>query len=467
MPGLRARGAGQRIIWAMARFKHKLAAPAAPPLNPGAWPLLDIEAVDHEARGVGHIDGKVVFVDGALTGERVRARVYKRRPSYDQGDLALLERSASSRVIPACPHFGVCGGCNMQHADPAAQIAYKQRILEDNLARIGRVRPGAMLPTIQGPAWGYRYRARLSVRLVQKKGGVLVGFHERNSSFIADMSSCRILPAHVSDLIEPLKELISGLSLADRLPQVEVAVGDATTVLVFRILQGLDSADEARLRAFADTHAVQVWLQTKGPDTACRFHPAAAPGLAYTLPEFGIHVPFGPSEFTQVNPFVNRALVSRAMRLLAPRPGERIADLFCGLGNFSLPMAVLGAEVLGVEGSAPLVRRATENAAYNGLSERVRFVAADLFDTTPETLAALGRFDAMLIDPPRDGAVDVVKSLGTQGPRRIVYVSCSPATLARDAQILVHQHGYRLDAAGVANMFPHTAHVESIALFTR
>jgi 23S rRNA (uracil1939-C5)-methyltransferase len=281
------------------------------------------------------------------------------------------------------------------------------------------------------------------------------------------MSSCRILPAHVSRLIEPLKELIAGLSLADRLPQVEVAVGDAATVLVFRILQALTEADEVRLRAFGDLHAVQIWLQTKGPDTASRFHPRLAPGLAYALPEFGVRVPFGPSEFTQVNPYINRALVTRAMRLLAPRPGERIADLFCGIGNFSLPMAALGAEVLGVEGSAALVRRATENAAHNGLSERLSFKVADLFEATPESLAALGHFDGMLIDPPRDGAVEVVKSLGPHGPRRIVYVSCSPGTLARDAQVLVGQHGYRLDCAGVANMFPHTAHVESIALFTR
>ena len=451
----------------MARPQRKAPAPAAGPPDPHSLPLLEIEALDHEARGVGHVDGKVVFVDGALTGERVRARIYKRRPSYDQGEMAALDRAGASRVVPVCPHFGVCGGCSMQHADPSAQVAYKQRILEDNLARIGRVRPDVMLPTIQGPAWGYRHRARLSVRLVPKKGGILVGFHERNSSFIAAMSSCGILPAHVSRLIEPLKELIAGLSLADRLPQVEVAIGDAATVLVFRILQAPTEADEARLRAFGDLHAVQIWLQTKGPDTACRFHPPLATGLAYTLPEFGVRVPFGPSEFTQVNPFVNRALVARAMRLLAPRPGERIADLFCGLGNFSLPIAVLGAEVLGVEGSPALVRRAAENAAANGVSALARFAVADLFEATPEGLAAFGHFDGMLIDPPRDGAVAVVKSLGADGPRRIVYVSCSPATLARDAQILVHQHGYRLDCAGVANMFPHTAHVESIALFTR
>ncbi|MDE3010620.1 MAG: 23S rRNA (uracil(1939)-C(5))-methyltransferase RlmD [Pseudomonadota bacterium] len=430
-------------------------------------PLLAIESVDHEARGVAHIDGKVAFIDGALTGETVRARIYKHRPSYDQGETVEVVRAGASRVVPVCPHFGVCGGCNMQHADPAAQVAFKQRILEDNLQRIGRVRAEVMLPAIQGPAWGYRHRARLSVRLVQKKGGVLVGFHERNSSFVAQMSSCRILPAAVSLLIEPLRELVSGLSLSDRLPQIEVAVGELATVLVFRVLQALTPQDEQALRAFADRHGVQVWLQTKGPDTARRFHPLEAPELDYRLPEFGLRFPFGPSEFTQVNPHVNRVLVRRAMRLLAPRPGERVADLFCGLGNFSLPIAACGADVVGVEGSAILVRRAAENAALNGLAARCRFEVADLFQATPQTLAALGPLDAMLIDPPRDGAVEVVKAIGAAGPQRIVYVSCNPSTLARDAQILVHQHGYRLRSAGVANMFPHTAHVESIALFTR
>jgi 23S rRNA (uracil1939-C5)-methyltransferase len=442
-------------------------APAPADLDPNSLPLLTIDSLDHEARGVAHADGKVAFIEGALTGEQVRARIYKRRPSYDQGEMVALVRAGPTRVTPACPHFGVCGGCNMQHADPAAQVAYKQRILEDNLARIGRVRAEVMLPTIQGPAWGYRHRARLSVRLVQKKGGVLVGFHERNSSFVAQMSSCRILPAHVSSLIDPLRALVTGLSIADRLPQIEVAVGDRVTVLVFRILQPLTPADEDALRSFADRHNVQVWLQTKGPDTVQRFHPMGAPGLDYGLPEFGLVMPFGPAEFTQVNPHVNRVLVSRAMRLLAPLPGQRVADLFCGLGNFSLPIATLGAEVLGVEGSPTLVRRAAENAASNGLDGRARFEVADLFQCSPESLARLGRFDSMLIDPPRDGAVEVVKSIGVEGPQRIVYVSCNPATLARDAQILVHQQGYRLESAGVANMFPHTAHVESIALFTR
>jgi len=429
--------------------------------------IYSIESVDHEARGVSHHEGKVVFLDGALVGEKVKARIYKRRPSYDQGEANVILRKGSGRVTAGCPHFGVCGGCNMQHADPTAQVAYKQRILEDNLQRIGRVKPEIMMPAIQGPTWGYRHRARLSVRLVQKKGGVLVGFHERNSSFVADIHSCKILPSHVSDLISPLRDLVTVLSLADRLPQIEVAVGEEVTVLVFRILQDLTPQDEQYLRDFAEQHHVQVWLQTKGPDTVHLFHPVSAPELFYALPEFDIRMPFGPAEFTQVNPDVNRVLVSRAMRLLKPLPGERIADLFCGLGNFSLPIARMGAHVLGVEGSATLVRRAAENAAANGLSDRAQFEVADLFQIDSEGLKKLGYFDGMLIDPPRDGAMELVKAIGQQGPKRIVYVSCSPSTLARDAQVLVHQQGYRLVSAGVANMFPHTAHVESIALFTR
>jgi len=435
-------------------------------LNPDQT-VYTIESVDHEARGVSHHEGKVVFLDGGLVGEKVKARIYKRRPSFDQGEAITILRKGSGRVTAGCPHFGVCGGCNMQHADPTAQVAYKQRILEDNLKRIGRVYPEIMLPAIQGPAWGYRHRARLSVRLVEKKGGVLVGFHERNSSFVADISSCKILPAHVSALISPLRDLVTRLSIADRLPQIEVAVGEVVTVLVFRILQDLSPQDEILMRDFAELHAVQVWLQTKGPDTVHLFHPTEVPGLYYALPEFGIQMPFGPAEFTQVNPDVNRVLVSRAMRLLKPRAGERIADLCCGLGNFSLPIARLGAHVVGVEGSATLVRRAAENAEVNGLSARAKFQVADLFQIDGEGLAELGHFDGMLIDPPRDGAMELVRAIGPNGPRRIVYVSCSPSTLARDAQILVHEHGYRLKSAGVANMFPHTAHVESIALFTR
>jgi 23S rRNA (uracil1939-C5)-methyltransferase len=330
------------------------------------------------------------------------------------------------------------------------------------------VAPETMLPPIHGATWGYRTRARLSVRNVPKKGGILVGFHERRSSYVADMTSCEVLPQRISLLLPKLRELVAGLSIHSRLPQIELASGEAVDVLVLRVMEPLTANDEARVRAFANANRVQIWLQPKGPDSAYPFHPIDASELAYCLPEFDLVMPFRPTEFTQVNHGINRMLVRRAIGLLDPRPGERIADFFCGLGNFSLPIARRGARVVGLEGSQGLVDRARENAVRNGLGERTEFHVADLFQMTAEVYRAQGNFDKLLIDPPRDGAIELVKSLSeAAAPERIAYVSCSPATLARDAAVLVHQKGYRLVAAGVANMFPHTAHVESIALFER
>lgn len=430
-------------------------------------PLL-IESLDHEGRGVAHRDGKAIFVDGALTGELVEAQSYRKKPSYEQAQVTRILKASPYRVAPRCRWFGVCGGCTHQHLHEAAQVAAKQRVLEDCLAHIGKVRPGVMLSPIHGPTWGYRRKARLSVRNVPRKGSILVGFHERRSSYVADMLGCEVLPPHIGRLLPELRRLVAELSVRDRLPQIEVAVGEAVSVLVLRHLEPLSPADEVLLRDFADRHGVQIWLQPKGPDSAHPFHPLDAPPLAYRLPEFDLTLPFRPTDFTQVNQDVNRMLVRRAISLLDPRPGERIADFFCGLGNFTLPIARRGAEVLGVEGAFPLVQRALDNARLNGLAERCRFQYLDLFQITPPVLAALGRFDKWLIDPPRDGAIELVKAVPeTDAPRRIVYVSCNPATLARDAAVLVHTKGYRLEAAGVANMFPHTAHVESIALFER
>lgn len=426
-----------------------------------------VESLDHEARGIARQDGKTIFIDGALPGETVEYASFRKKPNYELAHLVKVLKPSNVRVEPRCPHFGVCGGCAMQHMEAAAQVAAKQRVLEDSLWHIGRVRPEQILPPIQGAPWGYRHRARFAVRKVEKKGGVLVGFHERRSSYIADMQSCAVLPPHVSALLLPLRELIGALSLADRLPQVEVSVGERCTALVFRILQPLTADDERLLREFADRHQVVIYLQPKGPDTVYRFHPLPGPRLSYTLPEFDLELDFKPTDFTQVNHAVNRLLVRRALRLLDPQPGERIADLFCGLGNFTLPIARSGANVVGIEGSPLLVERGRESALANGLGERVDFGVANLFECTEESLAALGRFDKMLIDPPREGAIEVVKALGGNGPRRIVYVSCNPATLARDAAVLVAVAGYRFVAAGAVNMFPHTAHVESIAVFER
>jgi 23S rRNA (uracil1939-C5)-methyltransferase len=442
-----------------------------------------IESLDNEGRGIARIEGKAVFVEGALPGERVVIEIVKRRPTYEIARVVTVHNANPSRTAPRCPHFGVCGGCSMQHAEASLQVAAKQRVLEEALERIGRVMPDRLLPPVHGPAWRYRHRARLSVRNVRKKGGVLVGFHERRSSFVADMLECHVLPRKISDLLPALRTLVESLSIRDRVPQIELAVGDRphstkdaagehTTVyaLVFRILEPLAGEDDAKLRAFADAHGVDVWLQTGGPATALPFHPPDS-RLGYALPEFDVFVPFAPTEFTQVNPEINRILVRRALVLLDPQPGERIADFFCGLGNFTLPIARRGAQVVGVEGSAAMVRRAEETATYNGLSERIRFTVANLFAATPESVGELLPLDKALIDPPREGAVELARSLprrdDERGLARIVYISCNPATLARDAGVLVHDRGYALEAAGVVNMFPHTAHVESIALFSR
>ena len=431
-------------------------------------PTAVIESLDHEGRGVTHVDGKVVFVEGALPGEKVDYSVYRSRPSYDLAQVSRVIKPAAQRVLPRCPHFGVCGGCSMQHLDSVAQAAAKQRVLEDALWHVGKVRAEVVYPAILGPFWGYRYRARIGVRVVPSKGGVLIGFHERRSSYIADMQRCEVLPPHVSAMLPALHDVIGRLSIAVRVPQIEIAVSDATTILVFRNLLPLSGQDDERLAAFADEHGVQVWLQPAGPSSAHPLHPANAPELAYTLPEFDLALAFLPTDFTQVNNDINRLLIRRAMQLLDPQPGERIADLFCGLGNFSLPIARRRARVIGIEGSDALVARAAANARRNGLEACSEFHAANLFEATEDSLAALGPLDKLLIDPPREGAIAVVKAIGPQqSPPRIVYVSCNPATLARDAAVLVREKGYTLRGAGIANMFPQTSHVESIALFER
>ncbi len=436
----------------------------APCINP----IVEIESLDYEGHGVARVNGKVVFVDGALTGERAEISVFRKHPKYDSANAISILKASAQRAIPRCPHFDRCGGCSLQHLEPSAQVAVKQRVLEENLARIGKVSAESLLPALHGPYWGYRYRARLSVRKVLKKGGVLVGFHEKRSSFIADMHSCEVLHPAAASLIQPLRALINQLSNSDRIPQIEIAVGELVLVLVFRLMEPWNDEDEILVRDFVDRHdGIQIWIQPKGPDTAYAFYPIDAPPLDYSLPEFALVMPFRPTEFTQVNMAINRALVSRTVRLLDPRPGERIADFFCGLGNFTLPLARSGATVVGIEGGKGLAERARQNAAVNDL-HNVEFRVDDLFQMTSEKFAALGQFDKLLIDPPRDGAMELVKSLPEHdGPRRIVYVSCNPATLARDAEMLCHVKGYRLVSAGVANMFPHTAHVESIAVFER
>ncbi|MBU3738912.1 MAG: 23S rRNA (uracil(1939)-C(5))-methyltransferase RlmD [Rhodoferax sp.] len=468
---------------------------AAAPSGPG----LLVESLDLEGQGVARReDGKVVFIDGALPFERVAVTVQRSKNNWEQGTVSEVFQASAQRVTPACPHFGLhagaCGGCKVQHLHPAAQVAVKQRALEDNLWHLGKVRPGLVLPPIHGPAWAYRHRARLSVRHVRKKGVVLVGFHERKSSYVADASTCAVLPQAVSALLLPLRSLIGSMDARETCPQIELACGDSVMALVLRHLEVLSAADLERLRHFAREHPmVQWWLQPKGPDSIGLLDPDG-PELAYALPEFGLRMPFRPTDFTQVNPQINQVLVSRALRLLDVQRHERVIDWFCGLGNFTLPLATRAREVLGVEGSAALVARSRQNYEVNKASGPVdtalcatEFVARNLFEMTPQALLADGFAEKWLIDPPREGAFALVKALvdliqGTgdeparqgQGaglqavaPQRIVYVSCNPATLARDAGLLVHQAGYRCTAAGVVNMFPHTAHVESIAVFER
>ena len=442
--------------------------------TPLAESTLEIESLDLEANGVARLEGKVVFVRDALPGERVRAAIVRRKPRFDVAQTLEVLRPSTARSVPRCRHFGVCGGCSMQHLEPASQLAIKQRALEDQLVHIGRVRPDTLLRPIAGPAWGYRFRARLSVRNAPKKGGVLVGFHERGSSYVADMRECHVLDARAAALLVPLRELLGGLAMRDRMPQIEVAASEDVLALVFRVLDPPTADDRAQLVEFAREHRFELWFQPKGPDS---IELAWAPGspdhapvsrLAYRLPEFSVTMPFRPTDFTQVNHRINEVLVSRAVRLLDPQPHERVADLFCGLGNFSLPLARRAREVVGIEGSAALTARAREAAQANGLAApRTAFSEANLFELQPADWQGLGPFDRVLIDPPREGALEVCKALAADAhkPLRIVYVSCNPATLARDAGVLVHTGGFRLVAAGAINMFPHTSHVESMAVF--
>jgi 23S rRNA (uracil1939-C5)-methyltransferase len=436
--------------------------------------IVEVESLDLEGRGVARRAGKVVFVEGALPRERVRAERIRAKPSYEIARTIAVLRESSQRVAPRCPHFGLhpgaCGGCSMQHIEARAQVAIKQRALEDSLWHIGKLRADRILRPIVGPAWHYRHRARLAVRDVEKKGGVLVGFHERASSYVADMRECHVLPQRVGALLVPLRELIAGLSVRKLLPQIELAVAGDAVVLVFRVLLTPTDDDLVRLRRFAEAHGVALWLQPGGPASAQPIDAASARALRLELPEFGVELPFAPTDFTQVNHRINEVLVRCAVRLLDPGPGDRVLDLFSGLGNFTLPLASRAARVRGIEGSAALVRRAMTAAAGNGLADRADFEAGDLFAWTVDDWrrceTALGRIDRVLIDPPREGALAVARALAAaeRKPPRVVYVSCNPATLARDCAVLVHEGGWKLRAAGVVNMFPHTAHVESIAV---
>ncbi len=422
----------------------------------------DVTDLSHEGQGITRAaSGKVVFIHGALPGERVRYRLTRARKDHDEAEISAIEQASPDRVEPRCAYFGVCGGCSLQHLAPQAQIALKQKQMLDALMRIGKLQPQEVVPPLTGPVWGYRRRARLSVRHVPKKGGVLVGFRERESPFVATMDSCEVLDPRVGHKLRALARLIESLSIRDAIPQIEIAAVERVVALL-RVMRAPDDADREKLRAFAREHGLEIWLQPHGNDSAAPLEPDARP-LSYPMPG-GLQLQFTPTDFIQINAAVNDATVRQAIEWLAPKKGDRVLELFCGLGNFSLPLAKTGAQVTAVEGEVGLIERARENARSNGLP--VAFHRGDLFKPDINQPWMQAKYDLALLDPPRLGAAEILPHLAAKKPRRIVYVSCHPGTLARDAGTLVHQHGYRLTRAGVMDMFPHTTHIESMALFT-
>ncbi|MEZ5541675.1 MAG: 23S rRNA (uracil(1939)-C(5))-methyltransferase RlmD [Pseudomonadota bacterium] len=422
-----------------------------------------IESLSHDGRGVAHVAGKAVFIEGGLPGETVGFEYLATHRNFDEGRVTAIRQASPDRVEPRCPHFGVCGGCSLQHLEAGAQIRAKQQTLLDNLERLGGVVPATVLPPLTGPVWGYRGKARLGVKYVNKKGRVVVGFRERRAPYVADLTRCEVLHPSVGTRLGDLAALVGGLAARARIPQIEVAVGGAVTALVFRHLEPLDAADLARLQDFARVQGIHVYLQPAGPDSVHALAPADSV-LTYRLPEQDVELRFLPNDFTQVNDAINRSMVARVLELLAPEPEDGVLDLYCGLGNFTLPLARLAGSVTGIEGEAGLVSRARDNARRNGL-DNVSFHVADLDGDQRQAAWAGVAYSKILLDPPRSGAAAVLDVIGNIHPRRLVYVSCHPGSLARDAGILVRKHRYRLAAAGVMDMFPHTAHVESIALF--
>jgi 23S rRNA (uracil1939-C5)-methyltransferase len=425
----------------------------------------DIVDLAHDGRGIARSGGKAVFIEGALPGERVRFRVFKRRRQMDEAGLVEVLAASPDRVVPRCAHFGVCGGCSLQHLAPAAQLAAKQRQLLDNLERIGRVRPQRVFPPLTGPHFAYRRRARLGVKYVHKKGRVLAGFRERDKPYIADIRRCEILLERFATLPQELAALVETLTLREKLPQVELAAGDESAALVFRVMEPPSADDLRKLEEFAVRHEVQIYLQSGGLQTIRPLADGGKP-LTYTVDGGRVTIEFGPADFIQVNREVNAAMVAAAMDLLEPTPDDTVLDLFCGLGNFTLPLGRRARRVVGVEGDAALVAKAAANARRNGAAN-AEFFTADLFDPGKFGPWATGPYDLVLLDPPRAGASEIMERMAHWRPRRVVYISCHPGSLARDAGILAHAQGFQLIGAGVMDMFPHTTHVESIAVFER
>jgi 23S rRNA (uracil1939-C5)-methyltransferase len=426
---------------------------------------VEVTDLSHDGRGVARIDGKAVFVRGALPGERATVRIVRRKRSFDEAEVVTLHNRSPDRVEPRCAHYGQCAGCSLQHLSPEAQIAAKQHVLAENFERIGKVAPERWLAPLTDSPWGYRRKGRLSVKHVAKKGRVLVGFRETNPRFVADVRRCEVLDPHLGTRIEALGDMLGTLEAAAQIPQIEFAAGDDGMALVVRHLAPLGQGDRDALVGFAREHGFAIYLQPGGLDSVHPLWPES-PSLSFTLPDAQVTLAFEPLDFVQVNAGMNRRMITQALELLAPEPDDRVLDLFCGLGNFTLPVARHAAQVEGVEGDTDLVRRAAANAVSNGI-DNARFHVADLFEDHRHAAWARADWDMLLLDPPRAGADKVLAYLPGKHARRVVYVSCHPGSLARDAQILVGMHGFRLAAAGVMDMFPHTAHVESIALFER
>jgi len=426
-----------------------------------------IEAVTHDGRGIAAVSGKKVFVAGALAGEEVRFQRRKSRRNFDEAELLEVLAASADRIEPRCEAFGRCGGCALQHVSAEEQRALKSQALRDNLERIGKVYADAWLEPMVGPAWNYRRRARLAVKDVPAKGRVLVGFRERHAPFITDMHRCEVLATPVHALLDPLSAMIGRLSIRKRLPQIEVAVAENAVALVFRVLDPPSDEDTAALTQFGDDHGLRIYLQSGGLDSVELLHPAAPQdALYYTLPDHDIRIDFDPIGFVQINAEVNRQMVRRALDLLQIEKQHRVLDLYCGIGNFSLPLARSAHAVLGIEGDASLITAAKANAANNGLGN-VAFRCADLNAIDGSERWLQEGWDRLLLDPARNGAAAVVERIQAVGAERIVYVSCHPGTLARDAGTLVNTHGYQLEVAGIIDMFPHTGHVESIAVFNK
>jgi len=422
-----------------------------------------IDDLASDGRGVAHLGGKTVFIDGALAGEEVTFIYRSQRKHYDEGTVVEVLDAARERVIPQCAYFGICGGCALQHVDAEAQLRFKQQWVAEQLKRIGSVEPGPAMAPISGPSWSYRGRARLGVRYVDKKDSVLVGFREKRSSYLTDMDRCLVLHPQLGTKLDLMRSVIAGLKLYRRIPQVELAVAEQGVVLVFRHLEVLPEEDIEALRNFGKEQGFIIFLQSGGPETAYPLWPESV-HLSYHLPAHNVEIGFMPTDFTQVNSAVNRALVDRVLDMLAPDDSDRVLDLFCGVGNFTLPVARRASSVIGVEGSARLVARARHNAHDNNIGN-AQFYCADLSQAVPQGDWYEQRFDKILLDPPRTGAAAIIPHLERWGAPTIVYVSCNPATLARDTHSLVHDSGYRLVSWGVVDMFPQTTHVETIAMF--